>query len=84
MLIIHKADSKLVLRARPKYYERGESQVWQSCGDVDNVNNINNANYDILLSDKKIALAVEGLEPFYDKILRQTLRENALTSRVYQ
>jgi hypothetical protein len=29
------------------------------------------------LFDRKVALAVEGLEPFFDKILRQTLKENA-------
>ncbi len=77
MLIIHNYDSKLVLRARSKYFEREEAQDWQSCGDV------NNANYDILLSDKKIVLAVEGLEPFFDKILRQTLGENALIIAAY-
>ena len=64
-----------MLRARPKYFEREEAQNQQSHGDV---NNVNNANYDILLFDRKIALAVEGLEPFFDKILRQTLKENAL------
>jgi hypothetical protein len=57
---------------------REEAQDWQSCGDV------NNANYDILLSDKKIVLAVEGPEPFFDKILRQTLGENALYSGLCQ
>ena len=83
MLIINNTDSKLVLRARPKYSGREEAQVWQSCGDVNNANNVSNANHDILLSDKKIALAVEGLEPFFDKILRQTLSENALIIAAY-
>jgi hypothetical protein len=69
-----------VLRARPKYFEREEAQNQQSYGDV---NNVNNANYDILLFDRKIALAVEGLEPFFDKILRQTLKENALIIAEY-
>jgi hypothetical protein len=33
--------------------------------------NANNANsYDLLLFDKKVSLAAEGLEPFFDKILR--------------
>jgi integrase/recombinase XerD len=35
------------------------------------------------LFDTKIALAVEGLEPFFDKILRQTLKENALIIAEY-
>jgi hypothetical protein len=63
MLIIRNTDSKLVLRARPNCFEKAQDQ--QSGSDV------NYANYEILLFDKKIALAVEGLEPFFDKILRQ-------------
>lgn len=50
----------------------------------DDANKVNNVICDPLLFDRKFVLAVEGLEPFYDKILRQPLRENALTSRVYQ
>jgi integrase len=65
------------LRARPKYFEREELQGRQSGSDV------TNANYDLLVFDKKVALAVEGLEPFFDKILRNTLKENAFIIAEY-
>ena len=46
--------------------------------------NANNANsYDLLLFDKKVSLAAEGLEPFFDKILRQTLEGNAIIIAEY-
>ena len=44
----------------------------------------NSAKNDLLLFDKKVAFAVEGLEPFFDKILRrQTPKENALIVAEY-
>jgi hypothetical protein len=43
----------------------------------------NNANYDLLLFDKKVSLAAEGLEPFFDKILRQILEGNAIIIAEY-
>jgi hypothetical protein len=68
------------LKARSKYYKKEGTQNQQSCSEV---NNVNNVIYDIVLFDRKVALAVEGLEPFFDKILRQTLGENALIIAAY-
>ena len=66
-------------KVRPKYVD-GEAQDQESVDD----NNATNANYDPFLFDKKITLAAEGLEPFFDKILRQkTLKENALNIAEY-
>ena len=61
---------------RPKFKVREEGEEAQ-VQEFDDRNKNNNA--DLLLFDKKVAMAVEGLEPFFDKILRQrTLKENAL------
>jgi integrase len=44
----------------------------------------NNDDYDLLLFDKKVALATEGLIPFFEKILRaRTSKENALIISEY-
>jgi hypothetical protein len=64
-----------VSKVRPKYFEGGGALAEQGSG---------YDNKDLLLFDKKIALAVEGLEPFFDKILRQrTLKENAIIIAEY-
>lgn len=56
-----------------------EAQEQQESSDGDG-----NANYDLLLLDKKVTMAAEGLEPFYTKILRQkTSKENALDIAEY-
>jgi integrase/recombinase XerD len=70
-----------VSKSRSKYIKTEEAFVEQesTCA-----NTANNGGYDLLLYDKKIASAVEGLEPFFDKTLRQrTLKENALIIAEY-
>jgi hypothetical protein len=61
---------------RPKFKEKETQEQQESNGNED-------ASYDFLLFDKKVALASEGLEPFFDKILRQkTSKENALMYKI--
>jgi hypothetical protein len=68
-----------VSKVRPKYFERGVRTGTLAEPQSSEGNKANNVNYDSFLFDKKIALAVEGLEPFFDRILRQrTLKENAI------
>jgi hypothetical protein len=62
-----------VLTIRPKFRVsekgRGEQEF----------NNRYDSNTDpLLLFDKKVTMAVEGLEPFFDKILRKIPKANAL------
>jgi hypothetical protein len=69
-----------VSKVRPKYVKKEEEEAQEKeSGD----GNANNTNYDLLLFDKKVSLAAEGLEPFFDKILRQTLEENAIIIAEY-
>jgi hypothetical protein len=64
---------------RPKFNIKKQKP---SYGNATNINN--SANYDLLLFDKKVTLAVEGLEPFFDKVLRQrTPKGNALIIAEY-
>jgi hypothetical protein len=54
-----------VSKVRPKYVKNEEEEAQEKeSGD----GNANNANYDLLLFDKKVSLAAEDLEPFFDKI----------------
>jgi hypothetical protein len=62
-----------VSKVRPKYIK--EEKGHESSGRVTN---------DFLLFDKKVSLAIEGLEPIFDKILRQRVsNRNALIIAEY-
>ena len=69
-------------KVRPKYVKMEEEEA-QEIETVDG--NANNANSDdLLLFDKKVSLAAEGLEPFFYKILRQrTSKGNAIIIAEY-
>ncbi|MDF2770397.1 MAG: hypothetical protein K0S91_3235 [Nitrososphaeraceae archaeon] len=71
-------------KVRPEYFERGVRTGTLAEPESGEGNKANNVSYDSFLFDKKIALAVEGLEPFFDRTLRQrTLKENAIIIAEY-
>ncbi len=71
--------SEVRSRSKGKEAQELEQQGSNSGDDGDG-----KTNYDPSLFDKKVTMAVEGLEPFFDKILRQkTSKENALDTAEY-
>jgi integrase/recombinase XerD len=71
-----------VSTVRPRFKVSEEGEEAQEQG-FNNRNDRNDCNTDFLLFDKRVTMAVEGLEPFFDKILRQTSKENALIIAEY-
>ena len=79
-------DSYLVSIVRPKFKvnEKGETQAKTQAETQEQEFNNDGINRDdspidfLLTFDKKFTMAVEGLEPFFEKILRKMSKGNAL------
>jgi integrase len=74
-----------VSTVRPKFKVRKEEEEKEEQAQEQESGAGNNKSVDLslLLFDKRVTMAAEGLEPFYDKVLRQILKENALDIAEY-